>query len=62
VIRRIRGAFGDPALVIAVIGLSMFGVAMIYSAGQVDVPNAVSARAWRMQFIWLCLSLVALLI
>jgi rod shape determining protein RodA len=60
VIRRIRGAFGDPALVIAVIGLSMFGVAMIYSAGQVDVPNAVSARAWRMQFIWLCLSLVAL--
>jgi rod shape determining protein RodA len=62
VIRRIRGAFGDPALVIAVVGLSMFGVAMIYSAGQVDVPNAVSARAWRMQLVWLGLSLVALLI
>jgi rod shape determining protein RodA len=62
VIRRIRGAFGDPALVIAVIGMALFGVAMIYSAGQVDVANAVSARAWRMQLVWLGLSLVALLI
>jgi rod shape determining protein RodA len=62
VIRRIRGAFGDPALVIAVIGMSLFGVAMIYSAGQVDVANAVSARAWRMQLVWLGLSLVALLV
>jgi rod shape determining protein RodA len=62
VIRRIRGAFGDPALVIAVIGMSLFGVAMIYSAGQVDVANAVSARAWRMQLVWLGLSLVTLLV
>ncbi|MGH7502800.1 MAG: rod shape-determining protein RodA [Longimicrobiales bacterium] len=61
-IRRIRGAFGDPALLVAVIGMSLFGVAMIYSAGQVDVPNAVSTRAWRMQLIWLALSITALLI
>ena len=35
---------------------------MFYSAGQVDVPNAVVVRAWRMQFVWLGLSLIALLV
>lgn len=35
---------------------------MVYSAGQVDVPNPVVERAWRMQFLWLGVSLVALFI
>ena len=60
--RRLRGAFGDPALVLLVLGLSLFGVAIIYSAGQLDVPNPVSARAWRLQLFWLAISLIALLI
>ncbi|MCI0434634.1 MAG: rod shape-determining protein RodA [Gemmatimonadetes bacterium] len=60
--RRMRNAFGDPALVLLVLGLSLFGVAIIYSAGQLDVPNPVSGGAWRMQLWWLALSLVALLI
>jgi rod shape determining protein RodA len=62
VIRRIGGAFGDPGLVIAVVGMTLFGIAMIYSAGQVDVANAVSTRAWRMQLVWLGISLVSFLV
>ena len=45
-----------------VLGLSLFGVAIIYSAGQLDVPNPVSARAWRLQLFWLAISLIALLV
>jgi len=54
--------FGDPPLLAAVLCLSLFGVAMVYSAGQVDVPNAVVSRAWRMQLAWLGLSIAALLV
>jgi rod shape determining protein RodA len=61
-IRRLRTMFGDPPLLLAVLGLSLFGVAMVYSAGQVDVPNAVVGRAWRMQLVWLGISIVALLV
>jgi len=61
-IRRLRSTFGDPPLVLLVVGMSLFGVAMIYSAGQVDTPNAVVERAWRMQLAWLGISLVALFI
>lgn len=60
--RRLRAAFGDPALLMLVLGLSLFGVAIIYSAGQLDVPNPVSARAWRLQLFWLAISLIALLV
>jgi rod shape determining protein RodA len=43
-----------------VLGLSFFGVAMIYSAGQLDVVNVSVARVWRMQVVWLGLGLIAL--
>jgi rod shape determining protein RodA len=59
-IQRVRSLFGDPVLMFTVLGLSFFGVAMIYSAGQLDVVNASVARVWRMQVLWLGLGLVAL--
>jgi rod shape determining protein RodA len=61
-IRRLRSTFGDPVLFLLVIGMALFGVAMIYSAGQIDTPNAVVERAWRMQLAWLGVSLVALVV
>jgi rod shape determining protein RodA len=61
-IQRIRSIFGDPILLLAVVTLSLFGVAMIYSAGQLDVPDAGVASIWRMQLLWLGLSLVALFV
>lgn len=60
VVRRIRSLFGDPLLLFLVVGLSLFGVAMVYSAGQLDVPDPVVTRLWRMQLVWLGVSLVAL--
>lgn len=59
----LRAAFArwavDASLVGAVIGLSVFGVAMIYSAGQLEVPSAVTAGIWKRQLLWLMLSLAA---
>jgi rod shape determining protein RodA len=59
--RSIRSAVGDPFLVLLVLGLSTFGVAMVYSAGQLDVPDSRVANLWQMQLIWLGVSIVALL-
>jgi rod shape determining protein RodA len=59
-INRIRSLFGDPVLALTVIGLTLFGIAMIYSAGQLDVPDRSVLHVWRQQFIWLGMSLVAL--
>lgn len=60
VFQRVREYFGDGPLLWSVLGLTLFGVAMIYSAGRVDAPNAIVTGAWRMQFVWLIISLVAL--
>jgi rod shape determining protein RodA len=60
--KRLRSFFGDPTLAIAVLGLTVFGIAMIYSAGRLAVPDAAVSHAWRQQLIWLALSLVALAI
>ncbi|MDT8435143.1 MAG: rod shape-determining protein RodA [Gemmatimonadota bacterium] len=49
---------GDVRLLVAVLGLALFGIAMIYSAGLTDMPSAVST-AWRRQAMWLGISLVA---
>jgi rod shape determining protein RodA len=57
---RVRQIFGDPLLFAAVLGLSLFGVAMIYSAGQLDVPDPATLNVWKRQLLWLALSLVAL--
>lgn len=59
---RIWGFVGDPILLAMVLGMTAFGVAMIYSAGQVDVPDADTATAWKRQLVWLGISLVALAI
>lgn len=50
---------GDPILVGLALGLSLFGVAMIYSAGVLNVPSPVVEGAWRRQLVWLTISLVA---
>ncbi|HSJ32771.1 MAG TPA: rod shape-determining protein RodA [Longimicrobiales bacterium] len=60
--QKFRSFFGDPALFFTVLGLSLFGIAMIYSAGQLEVPNPVTERAWRMQAIWLGISLGVLFV
>jgi rod shape determining protein RodA len=49
----------DPWFVPGVLGLSLFGIAMIYSAGEVHVPNPVTHTAWIRQAIWLVLALGA---
>jgi rod shape determining protein RodA len=59
---RIRSLFGDPALVFAVLSMSLLGVAMIYSAGQLDVPDRGLTGLWRAQLTWLGISLVALFV
>ena len=49
----------DGPLVLAILLLTGFGVAMIYSAGAVYVPNPVTENAWIRQSIWFVLALVA---
>ncbi len=48
----------DSRLVLAILALSLFGIAMIYSAGVVNVPNPVTQNAWIRQSIWFVLALV----
>jgi rod shape determining protein RodA len=63
-IRRIQLAFGDPVLVGTVMVLTAIGVAMIYSAGQLDVPDPGVIHIWRMQLLWwlvCCLALVVVM-
>lgn len=61
-VQRFRSFFGDPVLVGSVIILSVFGAAMIYSAGQMDVPDPVVGRAWRAQTLWIFISLAVLFV
>lgn len=49
----------DPALVGIALALSLFGVAMIYSAGVLNVPSPVTEGAWQRQLVWLGLALAA---
>ncbi|HSG47350.1 MAG TPA: FtsW/RodA/SpoVE family cell cycle protein, partial [Longimicrobiales bacterium] len=49
----------DPALVLAVLVLSLFGIAVIYSAGVVYIPNPVTQNAWLRQSLWFAIALVA---
>src|SRR5688500_13535171 len=61
-IRRIRTWFGDPALALTVLGLTAFGIAMIYSAGQLDAPKAGVTGAWRQQIMWFGFSMIAMFV
>jgi rod shape determining protein RodA len=57
--RRVRSLpVGDPILLALVLFLSCFGIAMVYSAGVLDVPSTIVAGLWRMQLLWFVLAMV----
>jgi len=62
VAQKVRAIVGDPVLVLTVVGLTLFGIAMIYSAGRLEVPRVDVARAWKQQLMWLAISLVILFV
>lgn len=49
----------DPGLVLAILALSLFGIAVIYSAGVTFIPSPVTEHAWVRQSLWFVLALVA---
>ena len=51
---------GDPVLFFLVVGLSFFGIAMVYSAGVLDVPSSVVRGLWRQQLLWFVIGMVAI--
>lgn len=53
-----RRAGLDRPLILVVLGLICFGVLMVYSAGQTDVPT-VARGAWTRQLVWVGLAVVA---
>ena len=52
-----RRIVADYPLVITALLLSIYGVAMVYSAGQTDTPTAV-AHAYKSQMLWLFFGLI----
>jgi rod shape determining protein RodA len=48
---------GDPGLFGVALLLSVFGIAMIYSAGVLNVPSPVVQGAWKRQLLWLVIAL-----
>ena len=50
---------GDAKLVSLALILSLGGIAMIFSAGVVNVPSPVTEWAWLRQTVWLAISLAA---
>ena len=48
----------DWPLVIIALLLSIYGISIVYSAGQTDIPTAV-ARLWKLQAIWFLIALAA---
>ena len=52
---RIRVTIDWPLLSVALL-LSIYGIAMVYSAGQTDIPT-VARLAWRQQLIWFLLGI-----
>lgn len=49
---------GDPVLVGLAVVLSLAGLAMIWSAGQVEVPSTATG-AWQRQLVWLVVAAAA---
>lgn len=58
-IRSLKTWAVDAPLVLTVFGLSLFGVAMIYSAGVLNEPSTVTQDIWQRQLAWLVVGLVA---
>lgn len=50
---------GDPVLFAVILALTAFGIAMVYSAGVLDVPNSAVAGIWRQQLLWFTLAMLA---
>ena len=48
----------DRSLAMVVLALTVYGLAILYSAGQTDVPSA-AASVWQRQVVWLAISVVA---
>lgn len=57
-----RKAFADYPLAMIALLLTAFGIAVVYSAGQTDYPNAAVQSAWLRQMTWLGIGLVAFLV
>ncbi|MDE0359259.1 MAG: rod shape-determining protein RodA [Gammaproteobacteria bacterium] len=49
----------DSGLILALLALSAFGVAMIYSTGQLNVPSPVVEGVWIRQLAWFAFGLTA---
>ncbi|MDQ3555371.1 MAG: rod shape-determining protein RodA [Gemmatimonadota bacterium] len=57
--RRLRIVpLGDPVLFLLVAGLAVFGIAMVYSAGVLDVPSSIVTGLWMRQLEWFILALL----
>jgi rod shape determining protein RodA len=57
-VKRYRAVrLGDPVLFWLVICLAVFGIAMIYSAGMVDVPGTRAEGTWRQQLMFFSLAM-----
>ncbi len=50
---------GDPSLFLAVLAMTAFGVAMIYSAGVLNIPSPITEGAWIRQGQWAVIGLVS---
>jgi rod shape determining protein RodA len=58
----IRKAVADYPLALIALLLTAYGIAVVYSAGQTEVPNAAVANAWIRQLTWLAVGMTAFLI
>jgi rod shape determining protein RodA len=48
----------DRPLILVTLALATYGVLMVYSAGQIDVPSAGARGAWMRQLVWLAIGVV----
>ena len=48
----------DGRFVSSLFLLSLFGVAMVYSAGAINTPDPVVTEAWRRQALWLAIAVI----
>jgi rod shape determining protein RodA len=53
---------GDPVLFLAALVMTSFGIAMIYSAGVLNIPSPITEGAWILQIQWAAISLVAFVV
>lgn len=52
----------EPGFVLILLALSLFGIAVIYSAGVLNAPSPVVTGAWKRQLMWFGLALVAFVV